>query len=154
MSFRASPIDEVLLTRTTLQIEGSLPTASVARMIQALQRVPGVLLAEMHADDSGVVVAHDPAVQTSSLVVAATSAGVHAAIMVDPQTAPIRIEPTLVSNAFRYRPILAFAMAVYAVIMLTDILLPQIAAEHWVLPLVVASLWLSYFTVVILRRRA
>jgi hypothetical protein len=41
--------DANVLTRTTLQPDASLPTFSVAQIVHALQRVPGVLLAEIAA---------------------------------------------------------------------------------------------------------
>jgi hypothetical protein len=54
------------LTRTTLQIDGTMSPPSVAQVLEALQRVPGVLLAEVNPQNARAVVAHDAAVPAAS----------------------------------------------------------------------------------------
>jgi hypothetical protein len=70
-----------ILTRTTLQIDGSPSSASVAKVVAALQRVPGVLLAEANAVTARATVAHDSGVSAASLIAAAFRAGVRVDIV-------------------------------------------------------------------------
>jgi hypothetical protein len=72
-----------LLTRTILQIEGGLSVASSSQVTRALQRVLGVLLAEVKSGSARATVAHDDAVTTASLLAAAGGAGVRAKIVPD-----------------------------------------------------------------------
>jgi hypothetical protein len=60
--------DADILTRTTLQMDEGLSMASIAQLIKALQRVPGVLLAEIAAGSARAIVAHDAAVPGASLL--------------------------------------------------------------------------------------
>ena len=57
-----------LLTRTTIQVNGSMTAQTTIQVVQALKRVPGVLLAEVDAAGTRAIVAHDPAVPTASLL--------------------------------------------------------------------------------------
>jgi len=82
MSVTATPARRTdLLTRTTLQIDGGGSAPSLTLVIQALHRVPGVLMAEMHAASARAVVAHDSAVPAGALLAAASGAGAHARIV-------------------------------------------------------------------------
>jgi Cu+-exporting ATPase len=133
-----------LLTRTILQIDGVMSITSIAQVTRALQRVPGVLLAEVNAASARATVAHDDAVTTASLLAAAAGAGVRAEIVAGPPAAAptggAALEPRL--NWNRYLRILT--VAGFAAFAVTGMLVPGVADKHWLLPAVISSLWLVF----------
>ncbi len=71
------------LTRTTLRL-GQGPVAStIAHVVHALQRVPGVLTVDLDTVNAQALVAHDSAVPLASLVDAVNSAGGSATVVTD-----------------------------------------------------------------------
>ena len=70
-----------LLTRTTLRLAGGSPPSATDKVIQALQRVPGVLTVEADATGANALIAHDAAVPLPSLVAAAGFAGATASVV-------------------------------------------------------------------------
>jgi hypothetical protein len=65
------------LTRTALLMDENLSPLAIDKVIAALKRVPGVLLAELEPGTARAIVAHDAAVAKQSLLEAATKSGAH-----------------------------------------------------------------------------
>jgi len=133
--------DANILTRTTLQVDESLSTLSVAQLVHALQRVPGVLLAEIAAGGARAIVAHDAAVPGASLLAAAEGTGVHAKIVADtraPAPSADRVSP--LSDAPMQR-VLAIAAALFLGLALGDALIPHLAGNRLVLPILLSCVW-------------
>jgi Cu+-exporting ATPase len=154
MSFGAPPRPSGvgLLTRTILQIEGVLSVASIAQVTRALQRVPGVLLAEVNSGSARATVAHDDAVTAASLLAAAGGAGVRAKIVPDPATAaPGGGAASPQRPAWsEWLPIVVTAL--FAALALSAILFPDVAFKHWLVPAMMASLGLALLARSIVRR--
>jgi hypothetical protein len=131
------------LTRTTLQIEGGASATAIADAIRALQRVPGVLLADMHHASTRAVVAHDGAVNTASLVNAVAGAGIRASILAVPRAATENV-PAAFSNAAIVRVVVTATLA-FAALTLIDLFMPDGADRHWLLPAVSTTLFLFLF---------
>ena len=144
---------EDLLTRTTLEIEGSLSAPSIARIIATLQRVPGVLFAEVNATNSSATVAHDSAVPRASLLDAVSQAGAHAAIAGGGQTPAADGRTFVPPKATRFRRLAIFSSALFIALELTNLLLPKALDKPWLLPALVSSCWLAYFVVTAIRNR-
>jgi hypothetical protein len=70
-----------VLTRTALQLHEVISPASIAHTIFALQRVPGVLFADLNVGAKSVVVAHDSGVSTASLLTATRASGARATLV-------------------------------------------------------------------------
>jgi hypothetical protein len=144
MSVSASVGGVDLLTRTTLQIDGSMSTTSIAHMIQALQRVPGVLLAEVDAVGNRATVAHDAAVPTASFLAAAAGAGVYAGLVVGtpvPSTNPDAAMRIKREHIPRY---IMVWVAAFVAVSLIEALIPNSPAKHWVLPVLMTTFWMSF----------
>jgi Cu+-exporting ATPase len=137
------------LTRTTLEIEGGSSPASIAAAIRALQRVPGVLLADMHAASTRAVVAHDGAVDPASFVRAVAAAGIRASIVRD--TAAVSRASTLPDAQF----LKVFAASALIVLPLTfvAIFFASAAERQWLLPLFSLSYVLIFFVRSAIARR-
>jgi len=71
------------LMRTTLQMDEGASPLSIAHVIHALKRVPGVLLAETGVGSGCAIVAHDPGVGSASLLAAAARVGMHLRVVAD-----------------------------------------------------------------------
>jgi hypothetical protein len=133
--------DANLLTRTTLEVDESLSTLSVAQLVRALQRVPGVLLAEIAAGSACAIVAHDAAVPGASLLAAAEGAGVHAKIVADtraPAPSADRISPLADAPTQRVATI---AAALFLGLVLGDALVPHLADNRLLLPITLSCVW-------------
>jgi hypothetical protein len=130
-----------ILTRTTLQMDGSLSPPSIANVVHALQRVPGVLLAEINAAGARAVVAHDSAVSTASLLAAAAGAGERATIVADRGALPISAGtgPPFASIPIRRLLLLVAALALLQAFI--GALSPSLAKNHVLLPILLAFLW-------------
>jgi hypothetical protein len=135
-----------MLTRTTLQLHEVMSPASIAHMIFALQRVPGVLLADLNLGAKSVVVAHDSAVSTASLLTAATASGARATLVARPV-----VMPNPDSNAVPQKINLAMTSAVVLgpalVLLAIDLLDPSLATNHYFLPIFLSIAW----TIVLIR---
>jgi hypothetical protein len=145
--------DAALLTRTTLQMDECLSTPSIAQVIHALQRVPGVLLAEITTGTARAVVAHDPAVPTASLLAAAAGAGVPAKIIADtraPTVSPGMARPAVDMPT---RSFLMLAGLLVFMLALTEAMRPTLAISHFVLPALLLSVWAFIIARAILSRR-
>ena len=130
-----------LLTRTTLQINGSMSTMSLAHLIQTLQRVPGVLFAEVDAADGRATIAHDAGVPTASLLAAATGAGVHARLVAGLLPLSMRADAASCLKDKYIRRLLMIGVAVFVTATLVEILVPNSLEKHWLLPVLMISVW-------------
>jgi hypothetical protein len=116
-----------LLTRTTLQTFGDASAPSLAAFVRALQRVPGVLLAELQAAGARVIVMHDAGVPSAAFATAAATAGIRAAI-VAPQ-APVAAagrEAAAPLQAIGAKHVAAVAVALVVTMALLEMLLPHV----------------------------
>jgi cation transport ATPase len=125
-----------ILTRTTLQIDGSPSSASIAQVVAALQRVPGVLLAEANSVTARATVAHDSGVSTGTLIAAAFRAGVRADIVAPRAVA--RNERLARSSALYGLVVLAGA-ALLVTFGLAGTATRYSPGNPWVLPVLVAA---------------
>ncbi len=112
------------LTRTQLHIHDATP-ASIRHVLRALQRVPGVLLAENRKTTSYAIVAHDSAVAEQSLIAAAAVAGSRATV-VKLRTQPPSIDAVApaVSADHMTRLVIAAAVAL-AGLALVEFIIPS-----------------------------
>jgi hypothetical protein len=134
--------DADLLTRTTLQMDEGLSTpsiAQIAQVIHALQRVPGVLLAEITTGTARAIVAHDPAVPTASLLAAAAGAGVRATIAADTRAPTVSPGMALPAVDMPTRRLLMLAGLLVFLCAPTEAMRPNIAISHFVLPVLLSS---------------
>lgn len=129
------------LTRTTLQVGESLPTLAVAQLVRALQRVPGVLLAEIAPGSACAVVAHDAAVPGASLLAAAEGAGVHAKIVADTRPPAPSVDRVSPPAAAPMQRVLAVAAALFLGLVLGDALIPHSAGNRMLLPILLTCVW-------------
>ncbi|MGD1065950.1 MAG: hypothetical protein ABR975_03975 [Vulcanimicrobiaceae bacterium] len=135
------------LTRTTLQIAGTLSATLGANVVRALQRVPGVLLVDMDATMARVTVAHDGAVPLSGLITAAAGAS-GLATTIHRGTSPVA-EASAASPAGpndhlqRHRRIIALA-AIGLVFVLADLLIPDSMPKRVAMTIVLVGAWSFY----------
>jgi len=118
-----------LLTRTTLQLEANVSLPSLAGVTRALQRVPGVLLAEVNAAGSRAFVAHDSGVNLESLLEAAARAGVRARIEAPVSIAAMR--PVLQLQNTRFLQLSAVAMIPLVLFAASSLFFQSRAVAHW-----------------------
>jgi hypothetical protein len=144
MSFSASVGGMDLLTRTTLQIDGSMSTTSIAHMIQALQRVPGVLLAEVDAVGNRATVAHDAAVPTAALLAAATGVGMHAGLIVGAPALRMNADSEMRLKREHIQRHMMIWAAVFVAVSLIEALIPNGPAKHWMLPILMTTFLVSF----------
>jgi copper chaperone CopZ len=135
--------DTDLLARTTLQVDGSLAEGSIAQMIRALRRVPGVLLADVNAANGRADVAHDAAVPATSLVTAAQNVGVHVSVVRDTR-APKLAGNVAPLHSLANRQLLVVAAVAFVISTVVDLLLPNVAQKHGILIVLTSSLWAFY----------
>jgi hypothetical protein len=135
-----------MLTRTTLQLHEVMSPASIAHMIFALQRVPGVLLADLSLGAKSVVVAHDSAVSTASLLTAATASGTRASLVARPVVA-LNAEADTPPPKINLAMICALVLGPAVVLLAIELLDPPLAANHYFLPIFVSIAW----TIVLVR---
>ncbi|MGA3035893.1 MAG: hypothetical protein ABSE64_00285 [Vulcanimicrobiaceae bacterium] len=130
------------LTRTTLRIGTNLPAASVAQVVHALQRVPGVLTADADAENAQAFVAHDAAVPPASLVAAASCAGTAASIVVAP-TPPsaASVEVNDAPRRVQRRQLIIVAMVAMLALVIIDIAFPESSDKHWFFVMPVILVW-------------
>jgi hypothetical protein len=146
------------LTRTTLQVSQSISIAAIGDVVRALQRVPGVLLADLNPSSARVTVAHDGAVLTSALVSAAKGAGAHATIVSEARPAPPAAAATAASLPAHAVPrphvrASLIAMSTIAVVLIgIDALLPDSPQKRLVLNGLVLAVWICFFAGLFVRR--
>lgn len=133
-----------LLTRTTLQVDGVLSIPLIASVTRALQRVPGVLLAEVNAASSRAIVAHDAAVPTASLVAAAAAAGVHAEIVGETRTAGNGGSHAVRLHDVSNRNAQTVAGIVFLMLCAIDLVLPESAGKYRLLIALTILLWFFF----------
>jgi copper chaperone CopZ len=119
-----------LLTRTTLQLDANMSIPSMAGVTRALQRVPGVLLAEVNAASSRAFVAHDSGVRLEALLEAAARAGVQARIEA-PRVAISAPRPAVPLQSVRFAQLSALAMVPLVLFAAGSLLFHNGALTHW-----------------------
>jgi hypothetical protein len=136
-----------------LKIAPALGALAMAQLIQALQRVPGVLLAEPNLEGNRAIVSHDAGVPTASLLGAARGVGVNAVIV---DAAPVVTATAAKSPAHdvvRTRCLLIAVAVVVVMLSLTDFLVPSGTEKHWLLVSLTCVLWGLFIAQVLGRRR-
>jgi hypothetical protein len=162
----ATPGGSDSLTRTTMHVDGTLSLPLVAGVVHALQRVPGVLLADLDAGTARLTVAHDGAVPVASLIAAAARAGVTTRVLrtgvaPDPgvpqrAAAVARSDrPAGGSLTIGIRPrIMVVAMSLLiGAIVLIDLAVPNVEQKRALLEGGVIAIWIFFFATTFLRRR-
>jgi copper chaperone CopZ len=143
------PLGTSDLTRTTLQIDGATSAPSVESIVRALQRVPGVLLAEMNAASARAVVAHDGAVAPASLLAAVAAAGNRAQIIAD--TRPV--VPVGDGRTLMLVRVAGVATVAFVALTLAEVFLPGNDDKLRVLPLIMSVFWFLFFAQSFVTRR-
>jgi hypothetical protein len=133
--------DADLLTRTTLQVDATVAGDTLAQMIRALQRVPGVLLAEVNAADARTIIAHDAAVPASSLIAAAQNVGVHVTVIGDTRIRKPDDNPVTPLHSLVNRQLLIGAATAFIVLTIVNLLVPNATQKHGVLTGLTSLLW-------------
>ncbi len=122
-------------------------------MIRALQRVPGVLLAEVNAATARAVVAHDAAVPATSLIAAAEKAGVHVRIIGDTRAPKLADSPGTPLHSLGSRQLLIAAAAAFIVLTIVDLFVPNATQKHVVLFGLTSLLWALFLAKWFIRHR-
>jgi len=139
------------LTRTQLQIHDATP-ASIRHVLRALQRVPGVLLAENRKTTSCAVVAHDSGVAEQSLIAAAAAAGARATVVKARTQRPgSATVPPAASTDRTTRSVIAAAVALLG-LALVEFIIPS--GYGRALTGGVAVLWAVFFIHSLMRQRS
>lgn len=145
MNVAASASDAVRddgLTRTALRIGRDLPASSIAQVVHALQRVPGVLTVHADAENAQAFVAHDAAVPSASLVAAASCTGTAASIVVVPTRASeALVETGDARRRVQRRQLTIAGVAAMFALLLIDIVFPESPYKHWFFIMPLAVLW-------------
>ncbi len=129
------------LTRTTLLMDDNLSPLAMENAIDALKRVPGVLLAELGPGTSRAIVAHDAAVANASLLEAAAKTGVHVTLAAGtraPATSDVIGQLPVGKERERF---LLLAAVVFVGSFLLSALNPRLANSHMLLPIAFAFAW-------------
>jgi hypothetical protein len=131
------------LTRTALRIGRDLSASSIAQVVHALQRVPGVLTVHADAENAQALVAHDVAVPAASLVAAASCTGTAASIIASPtRSTEISVKTGVAPRGLQRRhPLMIVGMAAMLAV-LVDIVIPEGPSKHWFYLMPVALLWM------------
>jgi len=134
-------VHQDLLTRTTLRLERGAETWSLTQVVNALERVPGVLTVEADAAHAQALVAHDAAVPLAALVAAVSSVGVAVKIVADPATG-LRAAVTTAS-AFRWRLLRLAMLVVVAQLaaIVVDTAFPNSPEKRWLSMVPLLVLW-------------
>jgi cation transport ATPase len=148
-----SATDVDLLTRTTLQVDGIPAEASVAQMIRALQKVPGVLLAELNPTQAHAVVAHDAAVLAISLIAAAENAGVRVRIVRDTLPPTLSGKSAAQLRTLSNRQLLIVAALACVIVASVGMLVPNATLKHEILIVLTSSLWAVFLAQSFMRHR-
>jgi hypothetical protein len=116
MFAQSNPREGHKLTRTTIAVASDLSPPLIAQLVAALQRVPGVLLADWVAASAHAVVAHDAAVPVAALEAAAASTGLKARILSAPPMLPART--AVITTAPAMTALRLFTVAVAVLVLL------------------------------------
>jgi cation transport ATPase len=143
------PVRDDGLSHTTLRIGSGLSAATVAAVIQALQRVPGVLTADEDAERAQALVAHDSGVPIAALVAAANRAGAAA------EAEAVAASHTLVASvagrgapqrrARRRSVLAAVSLAAILAFIVMEIALPESPDKRWLFVVPLALFWAFIF---------
>jgi hypothetical protein len=136
-----TPVRDDGLSRTTLSIGRGLPASSIGKIVQALQRVPGVLTVDADANDAQALVAHDAAVPTASLVAAANRAGAAANVVAATCAAVAPDDAGEPQRMQRHPLLMALGPAAMLAVILIDIALPNDPEKRWFFIVPVILLW-------------
>ncbi len=143
------------LSRTTLRVGAGLSGPTLAAVIHALQRVPGVLTVEVDADRAQAFVAHDAAVPITSLVTAVRQAGSTARAVVAVNVAVAPAEPAGAPQTMRRQPLLTVVgLAAVLAIIVIDSLLASTPEKRWFFIVPVVALWAFVLLRATLTRRS
>jgi hypothetical protein len=148
---RVGKID--MLTRTTLQLHDAMSPPSIAHLIFALQRVPGVLLADLDLGATSVVVAHDSAVSTATLVTAATAAGSRVTLVARPPVAPNVDAEAPSSKKINFITMGAVVLGPALLLLTIELVDPPLATNHFFLPIFLSIAWTTVFIRPMFRRQ-
>jgi hypothetical protein len=144
-----------LLTRTTLQLDAGVSAETVREMVRTLQRVPGVLLADLAGSDRAIV-AHDSAVPTAALVAAAHQAGVRAHIVIDAasRTGDGKAGGSVTPRQHaRMRMMVIVTASVFLALTLIETGISNVPVRHALSLVVMTSLWVFFIAEAIVARR-
>lgn len=141
-----------MLTRTTLQLHDVMTPASIAHMISALQRVPGVLLADLSTTTASVVVAHDSAVSIASLVRAAKETGARVTLVARPAVARDAASKASVRE-IDIMTMLAVVLGPAILLVAIELIDPPLATNHFFLPIFLSIAWTLVFIRPMFRRQ-
>jgi len=142
-----------VLMRTTLQMDENLSPSAIGQMIAALQRVPGVLLAEVGPGTARTVVAHDSAVPSASLLEAAARTGVRLKFVTDTRAPAANFDPTQPLAGIPVRSLLILAAALVFLPIFDAALSPRLENSHFALPVLLYSIVALTVAFTLLRRR-
>jgi hypothetical protein len=143
-----------LLTRTTLRLAGGSQPSAIDKVIQALQRVPGVLTVEADATGANALVAHDAAVPLPSLVAAAGFAGATASVVgeVRGPTPSVATAP-LLGSMVPAQHLRAVAVAAILAVFIVDIAFPYSPEKRWLVLVPLAVMWMFVMYKALVGRR-
>jgi hypothetical protein len=141
-----------ILTRTTLRIDTALSAPGALKMKRALQRVPGVLLAEIDGAGDSATVAHDSAVPMTSLLAAVAATGAHATLVAQPRTPAVSVGVAVPLAAVPIQRLLLVATLVL-VLPLFGTLNPSLAKNHLLIPIVLSFVWAVVVARAVFRHR-
>jgi hypothetical protein len=144
--------DRDLLAHTTIQVASDLPKQSIAHLIAALQRVPGVLLADWVPASARAIVAHDAGVPVAALIAAAGGTGLHALVLGAPSSATAATAVADPASTLRLRRFFAAAAIIMFVAAIITTFDPRLASNHLMLPLVLSGLWAVIIAEAMFRR--
>jgi copper chaperone CopZ len=141
-----------MLTRTTLRIDTAISALSVSELKRALQRVPGVLLAEIDGSAGRATVAHDSAVQMTSLFDAVAANGAHASVVTEPRAPAVSggVAPPLAAVPIQR---LLLVATLVLVLPLFGTLNPSLAKNHLLIPIVLSFVWAVVVARAVFRHR-
>ncbi|MDQ6944612.1 MAG: heavy-metal-associated domain-containing protein [Candidatus Eremiobacteraeota bacterium] len=137
------PVRDDGLNRTTLSIGSGLPTSSIGKIVQALQRVPGVLTVDADTENAQAIVAHDAAVPTASLVAAASRAGAAANVVAAATCAAAAPDENggKLQTMQGHRFLAAVGVAAMLAVIVIDFALPNNPEKRWFFVMPVFLLW-------------
>lgn len=149
------PVRDDGLRRTTLRIGAGRSTASIAAIVSALQRVPGVLTVQADTAGAEALVAHDAAVPLESLVAAVKrAASTVMAVAIDGNGAE-RPATSDTPQTLKSQPLLTVVglAAVFAIVVI-DITQAGSPERRWLFIIPVVVLWAFVLLRTMLARRS
>jgi copper chaperone CopZ len=119
---------------------GSAP-ATVAAVVRALQRVPGVLTVDVHGDEAKAVVAHDAGVPIAALLAAANQSGFAARVERAASATAAPVETGSATSVAPHPYVAAVGLAAMLVVIFIDFALPNSPDKRWLIMMPVFLLW-------------